>query len=201
MRRLEFLFASIHSQKLFEKVNFSIDSYEPVVNSWLYRCAYVEITGESFSSFKKHVRLATVGDDNVASISSSVNFSMIKAAPLYREWGYVATPASKGGDFVDSLLLEDLVFVKRRFVKWEDGYYRSPIDPDSCYKALCFQEKEAGITYEQRLKNVSGTVLREFYLHGEERFNVEKKFLTEVFEERELEYENLRFEDLDRDVS
>ena len=40
LRRLEFLFASIHSQKLFEKVNFSIDSYEPVVIEKALDCGF-----------------------------------------------------------------------------------------------------------------------------------------------------------------
>lgn len=169
-----------------------------LANSLLMRVVFSELTNLPQNDFRKHVRLATVGDDNIHSFSDEIasQFTMAKAQPIYQKLGYTITPASKGAILVDHMPLEDLVFVKRRFVLWDDGLYRAPIDPDSIYKAFCFEPKGGETTSVDRLKSVFTSGLYEAYLHGEEFFDNFVKEMSAIYDEYHLPYSLLTFGDL-----
>lgn len=169
-----------------------------LANSLLMRVVFSELTGLHQNDFRKHVRLATVGDDNIHSFSDEIanQFTMAKAQPIYQKLGYTITPASKGEILVDHMPLADLVFVKRRFVLWADGLYRAPIDPDSIYKAFCFEPKGGETTSVDRLKSVFTSGLYEAYLHGEEFFNNFVKEMTVVYDAHHLPYSLITFGEL-----
>lgn len=144
-----------------------------VVNSMLMRMAFIELISEiPVSKFTEHVAAATVGDDNVSGISSAVidRFNPIVIKPLYESWGYTITPASKGDEFQKHIPFEKLIFLKRRFVLWSDGWYRAPLERDSLYKALAFQGSSS-LSMSARLVSVYDSMVREAYLHGEDFFN------------------------------
>lgn len=166
-----------------------------IVNSLLLRCAFRELVPNV--KFREHVRCATVGDDNVLCISDDVIelFNMVDIAPLYASWGYKVTPASKDGEFVKKMALEDLVFLKRKFVLWDDGFYRAPLAPDSLYKALCFERKD-GLRGLERLIGVYMGACREAYLHGEEFFN---EFVTNCQKGFEVELPHFSFQQLNEE--
>lgn len=170
-----------------------------IANSLLMRIVFTELTGLPQSDFRKHVRLATVGDDNIHSFSDEVakDFTMTRAQPVYRDLGYTITPASKGNITVDYMSLEDLTFVKRRFVKWPDGYYRAPLDLDSIYKAFCFEPKGSEMTSVDRLKNVFTSGMYEAYLHGEDFYNAFVRDMSVLYDECQLPYTLITFEELD----
>lgn len=169
-----------------------------IANSLLMRVVFQELTGKPQSEFRDHVRLATVGDDNIHSFSEEIApmFTMAKAQPVYKSLGYTITPASKGDILVDYMPLEDLVFVKRRFVLWEDGYYRAPIDTDSIYKAFCFEPKGGDTTSVERLRNVFTSGVYEAYLHGRDFFDTFVNEMTTLYDEHNIPYTLITFEEL-----
>lgn len=169
-----------------------------VVNSIMMRMAYIRLVGGDVREFSHFVKVATVGDDNVSSVSSEIlsKFNMIAAEPLYKEWGYVVTPASKNGTFVMSLKPEQVSFVKRKFVLWDDKFYRAPLDTDSLYKALAFQALSAGVTESSRLTSVYGSVVREAYLHGPVFFSTFVIWLDTLFLAKNIAFTTLTFEEL-----
>ena len=161
-----YLFFMLSNQTLKYKSDWSMKFYgmpsgvivtlmlNSIQNSIMYRVAFGKVTSIPLRHFKKHVRLATVGDDNVAGILDC-NFSMIAAKEVYDSYGYVVTPASKGGVFVDDLTLEELQFVKRRFVYYEeDARYRAPLELDSIYKALAYHQKIFHLSLCKKGQNV-----------------------------------------------
>lgn len=154
-----------------------------IINSILMRMAFIIlVTAYSVFQFREHVAAATVGDDNVSGISKEIIevFNPIVMKPLYESWGYVVTPASKGSEFQRDLPFEDLVFIKRKFVLWSDGWYRAPLDKDSLFKALAFQG-DSTLSMSARLVSVYESMVREAYMHGEDFFNEYYGWIRELF--------------------
>lgn len=172
-----------------------------VVNSILARMAFAELTGLSPELYQFHVVTATVGDDNLSTISNEVfpKFNILLFQKLYFEWGYTVTPASKAGVVTASIRPEDAVFVKRRFELWEDGFYRAPIDRDVLYRPLCYEESNAKISSAQRLRGVYGSCVREAYLHGRAFFDEYVLWINALYDEHSLVYDPLAFEALDQE--
>lgn len=170
-----------------------------IANSILMRVVFTILTGKAPTEFDAHVRLATVGDDNIHSFSEDVagKFSMARAQGVYAAMGYSITPASKEGKFLDYMSLEDLVFVKRKFVMWEDGMYRAPLDKDSIFKALCYETNRSDTSSVERLSNVFISGQHEAYLHGREFFNQFQEEISTIFMKHDLPYSLLTFEELD----
>jgi len=178
-----------------------------IVNSLLMRMAFEVLVGLSMKEFKKHVHAATVGDDNASGVSAEVSerYNMLTIAPLYKSWGYVATPASKSGALQKFLSLSDLTFLKRRFLfDAELGFYMAPIECDSIYKALCFESMEKGVSSAQRLVDVAANCQRESFLHGKKFFDEMVAYLKETFDKHqmlhvflELQYVDLQTEFLE----
>lgn len=171
-----------------------------IANSLLMRVVYGILTELPVDTFRNNVRLATVGDDNIHSFSDSIadSFTMTRAKEVYEKLGYVITPAAKEGEFVDAMALEDLVFVKRKFVLWDDGFYRAPLDTDSIYKSFCFERKSGPEDSVERLKSVYGSGVREAYLHGREFFDNFVEFMSDLYQKHDLPYERLSFDELNK---
>lgn len=169
-----------------------------IANSLLMRIVFCSLTQKPVSEFRNHIRLATVGDDNIHSFSDEIagKFTMSRAAPIYKQLGYTITPASKAGEFVDSMTLEELTFVKRRFVLWDDGYYRAPLDKDSIYKAFCFETKRGLEGSVERLKSVYTSGVYEAYLHGRDFFDEFVKEMSSLYQQHELPFDPISFEEL-----
>lgn len=99
-----------------------------VINSILYRMCFVVLTKISPLEYKKYVRTATVGDDNISSISSDIfeEFNILRMQPLLREWGYIITPGTKDNVISTEIRREDAVFVKRNLCGGTTGILELP---------------------------------------------------------------------------
>jgi hypothetical protein len=155
-----------------------------IVNSTLMRMAWIElVTHISVSEFQRYVHAATTGDDNACGVDSRVidlyNFLTIKVK--YNEWGYDVTPANKSSSDTATVPFDELVYLKRRFVKWDDGFYRAPLEKDSIWKSLCFERLDQGTTSKQRLLDTARGCQREAYLHGRDFFDDVQKQLIASF--------------------
>lgn len=172
-----------------------------VVNSLLMRCAFQRLTRDvPVSEFRKHVRAATVGDDNLSGVSPSVYdwFNMSTIAPLYLDFGYVVTNGNKSSvieSFVDPA---KATFLKRKFVFDERiGTILAPIDTDSIYKAICFDKEDSGSESPvARLLQVAAGCQREFFLHGYEAFVSFQNQLSTVSELTNIPFEKLEYDSL-----
>jgi len=181
-----------------------------IINSILMRMAYYTIFGQ-LNDFKSNVHAATTGDDNVCGVSDKVigKYNILTIAPLYAQWGYKVTPASKDGVMKERLDLSEAVFLKRRFVfDAELGFYLAPLEKDSILKAVCFEDVQAETTKASRMIDVARGVQREAFLHGREYFDEMQERMKQAFIKHEtslggaeafpeLSYDLLRDEFLD----
>jgi hypothetical protein len=170
--------------------------FNSFVNSFLLRVAYLRLVGP-LNDFQEKVETANVGDDNINAVHRELRekFNMITIAVEYARMGYVATPAKKGNETQAEIPFEDLTFLKRSFV-WSSELksYVAPIDPDSIYKAFCFEKKESGISPPERLRDVSRGAQREAFLHGREFFDNFQVKCGAAFDEAGLRWESLDYE-------
>lgn len=152
-----------------------------IINLILMRMAFIILTGLAVEEFTKHVHAAVVGDDNLSGVSDEISqvYNVLTIFPLYKKFGYVATPASKGEVDVPYGPIEDQTFLKRKFVQDKSGYCFCPLDSDSIYKSLCF-EMNTDNSHE-RFASCALNFQREFFLYGEERFLIEQKRLVELY--------------------
>jgi hypothetical protein len=187
--------------------------FNSIVNSILMRMAYEILVG-NMRDFQKHVRVATVGDDNSSGVSDLVidRYNMMTIAPLYAKWGYKVTGADKAEVTRKTVPKEELQFLKRKWVFNPDlKGYSAPIETDSIYKSLCFEGKKLGVTSVQRLCDVAQGAQREAFLHGRVFFSKFQSELVEVtslpwipmplvmlkYEDLVQEYEEKRFRTFD----
>jgi hypothetical protein len=160
-----------------------------IVNSLLMRIAFSRLFGREvmLEKFNDVVMTATVGDDNVSSVSDEFSkFNMVNLQPIYKDMGYVVTPANKSGVITPFLPFESLTFLKRSFVFTEMLGFVAPIVEDSIYKGMMFENRELGISPLERLHAVCEGAQREFFLHGRNKFKLFQKFLTTLYEEHRL---------------
>jgi hypothetical protein len=172
-----------------------------LANSTLMRIAFNRIFNRKIE-FNDHVVTANVGDDNASSVTDFVKhkFNMITLQPIYQQMGYVVTPANKQGVVQPFVKFEDLQFVKRKFVAHDKFGWIAPIETDSIYKSLMFEDVQMGVSPIQRLHDVISGAQREFFLHGRgafEQFQGELSDLIKAnyqFTYTELKYEELELE-------
>lgn len=169
-----------------------------MVNSMMSRMAFSILTQKDCSEYKDFVHTATVGDDNASNVHDSIldAFNIINIAPLYHSWGYVVTPARKGTEMVKSMTLSEITFVKRNFVKREDGMYLAPLAKDSIYKSLCFEMKD-GCSSAERLVSVYQSAIREAFLHGKSFFEEFDLWVKDLYSRNGLTVPIVLYDDIE----
>jgi hypothetical protein len=167
------------------------------VNSLLLRIAWLRVF-KTLQDFHDRIKTGNVGDDNVNGVAMCVKdqFNMITLQPIYLKMGYLMTPASKSNVVQKFLPFADLSFLKRKFVADERFGYVAPIDTDSIYKALMFEDRKCGVSHEQRLLDVALSAQREFFLHGRKKFDGFQGFITHLFKIKGREIELLKYDQL-----
>lgn len=161
-----------------------------IINGILLRMAFAVLCPEiPLSQFRKYVHEAVVGDDNVVGVAASIKdrFNTTTIFPLFQQWGYMATPATKEGEAAPYGPLADASFLKR---KWrtdpETGYVFAPLDEDSIWKALAYERSDSGETPEARLYACAQNAQREFFLYGREVFLNRQLVVEEMFDSVDL---------------
>ena len=169
-----------------------------VINAILLRMAFIVLVPDiPLSQFRMHVHEAIVGDDNLVGVTDVVSerFNAVTIFRLYKQWGYVATPASKGDLMEPYSDITKQTFLKRSFrFDTELNLWFAPIDEDSIWKALCFQRKDAEVTPTDRLLQVGENAQREFFLYGKRVFLEKQMHLTALYDKHELRLRRLDFD-------
>lgn len=139
-----------------------------IVNSLYMRVGFSRVTKRPVSDFRKFVRLATLGDDNImTSLDETFNHSSL-AAEL-ASIGIVYTMADKSSVSIPFISIYDADFLKRKFVHLEGVC--APLELESTYKSLVAHQERGNITSAQQLSETYLSARREWSLHGEEVFN------------------------------
>ena len=132
-------------QRYIYQWNKSLPSGHPfttIVNSiyslFLLVAAYISSTGE-LSNFWTNVSAVTYGDDNVSNVSPDYadKYNQLSVAQaLKKEFSVNYTPGNKTGEYVNTMSLSEVTFLKRSFVE-RDGSWLCPLELDSflytCY--------------------------------------------------------------------
>jgi energy-coupling factor transporter ATP-binding protein EcfA2 len=171
-----------------------------LINSFLMRCAFQELTARPLREFRKLVRVATVGDDNASSVSDEIAdvFNVVTIAKIYEKYGYHVTNADKSAELKPFVSREDIVFLKRHFVfSSETNTYLAPLEKDSIYKALCFDKADSKSDSPiSRLVDIANSCQREFFLHGKKEFLEFQELLRETKDAKGIPFRLLDYDSL-----
>jgi hypothetical protein len=132
----------------------------------------------NYDYFPMYCSILTYGDDNCMSCKYNwMNHVAISKA--LAKYGVVYTSADKKSKLVPFIGVNDLEFLKRRFVKdvHGEGTIACPLAEDSIIKMLTVVVKSKTITFDQQCSEVILAANREYFQYGKKICNDKKKFL------------------------
>jgi len=135
----------------------------------------------SMYCFHKHVSMVSYGDDNVVGISDDVPwFNQITISEGYVELGMVYTDESKSGELVAYRTLEDVGFLKRKFV-WNEDICRlvAPLDLSGCLETMNWVRPGLDVL-TATVENVQNSMF-EIALHGREEYKKYSALVQKAF--------------------
>lgn len=177
---------------LTEGTHISGNSLTVIINgicgSLNLRCFfYSQYKPESFEhrlKFRDNVAAMTYGDDNIGSVRKGIDkFTIKECSHFLAGYGQVYTMPDKESELLDFLPAEEFEFLKRDSV-WHPklGVHVGALLDKSIYKSLhCFMRgKNCPLTEEHACaQNIDGA-LREWFNHGEEKFEKQRSLMKEV---------------------
>jgi hypothetical protein len=123
--------------------------------------------------FFEFVKPATYGDDLVAAVKEAVAkfFNNNVYAKIVKEvYGMGFTTAQKGKEMTDFLNINEISFLKRKFVfKPEIGRYVAPLDMNSIFKSLYWNIPSASINPQEQHVAIVTSALRELFFACDEK--------------------------------
>jgi hypothetical protein len=132
----------------------------------------VPVALRSMKSFNKYVRMISYGDDNLVNISDEVidRFNQVTIAVGYEQLGMVYTDEEKSGEMVPFRSLDNVSFLKRRFV-WsaDECCYLAPLSLDTVLETPNWIRGPYDDA-EKTCENVENSCF-ELSLHGEKVFD------------------------------
>jgi hypothetical protein len=110
------------------------------INEALIFQAIHDLTGEPFEEIQKRVCIFTYGDDMV--FSTDLDIFLPELVGAMRKFGFLVTPANKGTVVPESMLFEDLTFLKRSWLPIDDRTYSCPLDQSVIDNMWYWQKKD-----------------------------------------------------------
>lgn len=134
--------------------------------------------------FQENVSIMTYGDDNIGSVKKGIDkFTIKECSKFLAEYGQVYTMPDKESELLDYLPAEEFEFLKRKSVKHPKlGRHLGALLDSSIYKSLhCFMRGKNCVDTEETAcaQNIDGA-LREWFNHGEEKFEQQRLLMKEV---------------------
>ena len=82
--------------------------------------------------------------------------------------------------------MNQISFLKRKFVKHETGKYVAPLDMNSIYKALEWRIPSSAVTSKDQMLSTAASVLWEIFFHctSEDQFHSFKNDLIELISDK-----------------
>jgi hypothetical protein len=136
------------------------------------------------------VALSTYGDDVKGSVSEEIpEFNHITLAAFLAERDMKFTMPDKTSTPTEYMLDYDADLLKRKNVFCEEtGLYAGALSEDSIFKSLHAVQRSADCTPEQQAaQNIDGA-LREWFLHGKEKYEKRREQMNEIAKRTEISY-------------
>jgi len=156
-----------------------------IVNSLMMRYCYYLKNG-TLEGFEREVNLLTYGDDVVAGVKDPNKFSHTIVADGLASVGLKFTMADKEAEAVPLRGIDEVDFLKRRFVV-RDGWVYSPIAIETLEKMLTVRVASGSINEYEQCSAVLNSLLRLAYQHGKEVFQFYWDIAKESYDELNLE--------------
>ena len=141
---------------------------------------------ETRMKFRDHVALMTYGDDNIGSVKEGCdNFTIKSCSKFLEEYGQTYTMPDKESELLDYLPIEEFEFLKRFSVHHPKlGCEVGALLDKSIYKSLhaFLRPKGCPLTEDQACAMNIDTGLREWFNHGEDKYEKQRVLMTTVAE-------------------
>lgn len=156
------------------------------------RCFYFATYPDTQTPFNEVCALAVYGDDNSGSVAEGYpEFNIKNVSKFLESYGQTYTMPDKESELVEYLPWEDFEFLKRTSVYHPKlGVHIGALVDKSIYKSLhCFiREKNCVNTREHACAiNIDGA-LREWFNHGEEKYEKQRALMQEVAKKAEISH-------------
>jgi hypothetical protein len=135
--------------------------------------------------FTNFVSMATYGDDNVLNISPDIIewYNQVTITEHLSTFGLTYTDEAKSGKCVPFRMLNEVNFLKRKFVRNESGTFTAPLLINTI-RDMCNWVRGKEII-SSTTENVSNA-LREFALHGRKQYEIESKLIKNALEKEKV---------------
>ena len=155
-----------------------------IVNVLYMMMSYYNLNpNQSLDGFFDLVALITYGDDNAMGVSKSIPwFNHTSIAGYLETIGVIYTMADKGAESVPYISINELSFLKRRFVV-EGDKVRAPLEWASIDKMLTKCVKSKSIGPEAQAIDTIRSAVGEFYEYGRDVFEVNVRKMKAIVDE------------------
>jgi len=155
----------------------------------------------NMKNFNEWVACVSYGDDNLIAIIQSILdwFNQVTIAEAFLTIGHVYTDEAKSGVIVPIRRLEDVAYLKRKFV-WDELTQRhiAPLDLDVVLEI--FQWTKKGLMKDDITQANVDVTMRELALHGEDAFNHWRDALKRECVAQGIKYRFRSFEEYKTEV-
>lgn len=138
----------------------------------------LQIKEIDYNHFPNYCSILTYGDDNVMS-SCKGWLNHVSISTYLAKYGVVYTMADKKSKSVPFIHIDDVEFLKRKFVEHvhANGAIACPLAEDSIIKMLTVVVKSKTITFDQQCSEVILAANREYFQYGKQICDAKKHFL------------------------
>ena len=140
-------------------------------NSLLHRCGFFHMYPEEEKPFNECVSISTYGDDAAGTVNSAYEkYNMITLKEFFATHDIQITMADKDAKFVEYLSIEDVDFLKRKFIYHPDLQIRmGALDKQSILKPM-HSGLKSKVPDEIIMADALDNGLRESLYHGKEAY-------------------------------
>jgi hypothetical protein len=122
--------------------------------------------------FRKHVSMQTYGDDNCLNISAEIIdwYNQQTITKALSTIGLTYTDEGKTGELVKARTLSEIAYLKRSFVRDNNGIFKGPLSYSVCLEMTNWIRGNREEIVEASFENCKAS-LQELTLHGQKSFN------------------------------
>jgi hypothetical protein len=168
-----------------------------IANALYMRYAFVRLcpfdgtTYEKARRFKEFVRLLTYGDDNTMGVSRDADwFNHTAIQSAMTDIGVEYTMADKESHSRPFIHIREISYLKRSW-RWDEdiGAVVGPLEEGSIHKMLTICNPSGDESPELHMASVMTSALNEWFWHGREKFESERKWIWSLAQRHNLEME------------
>lgn len=169
-----------------------------IMLAWL-NIVKLEVGFNRWDEYKKHVCLRVYGDDLIMSVSDKYieQFNGITITNFFKEYGIVATDASKQKDVQKCTTILEASFMKHKFIPhvYRSGEWMAALDWKSVLEtAMWIQEP---ICLEEATRINAEAAIRNAYGHGPEKFNYIRETINSALRKLKIDSISISWAEMD----